>query len=76
MSDVPTMTYQEHLFHEKVITSVESNTRRDGEEVLTLADRLDIHSKVAEYPLKKADEALRRVKQGDIDGACVLRVSQ
>ena len=76
MSDVPTMTYQEHLFHEKVITSVESNTRRDGEEFLTLADRLDIHPKVAEYPLKKADEALRRVKQGDIDGACVLRVSQ
>ena len=74
MSDVPQMAYQDHLFHEKVLTSVESNTRRDGEEFLTLADRLDIHPSVAEYPLAKADEALRRVKQGDIDGACVLRV--
>lgn len=74
MSDVPQMAYQDHLFHEKVLTSVESNTRRDGEEFLTLADRLDIHPSVAEYPLAKANEALRRVKQGDIDGACVLRV--
>jgi len=41
---------------------------------LTLADRLDIHPRVAEYPLAKADEALRRVKQGDIDGARVLRI--
>lgn len=76
MSDVPAMTYQEHLFHEKNLTSVESNTRRDGEEFLTLADRLDIQPRVTEYPLAKADEALRRVKQGDIDGACVLRVSR
>nr|MCG4642118.1 hypothetical protein [Bifidobacterium bifidum] len=35
MSDVPQMAYQDHLFHEKVLTSVESNTRRDGEEFLT-----------------------------------------
>ena len=30
MSDVPTLNYQKHLFHEKTLTSVESNTRRDG----------------------------------------------
>lgn len=76
MSDIPTMNYQYEIFHEKTLTSVESNTRRDGEEFLTLADRLNIHPAVHEYPLAKADEALRFVKNGDIKGACVLRVSQ
>lgn len=76
MTDVPALNYQQHLFHEKTITSVESNTRRDGEEFLTLADRLDIHPEVHEYPFEKADEALKYVKRGDIKGACVLRISQ
>lgn len=76
MSDIPTMNYQQEIFHEKTLTSVESNTRRDGEEFLTLADRLNLHAEVHEYPLAKADEALRYVKRGDIKGACVLRVSE
>lgn len=76
MTDIPTMNYQKEIFHEKMLTSVESNTRRDGEEFLTLADRLNIHPEVHEYPLAKADEALRYVKNGDIKGACVLRVSE
>ena len=66
MTDIPTMNYQKEIFHEKTLTSVESNTRRDGEEFLTLADRLNIHPEVHEYPLAKADEALRYVKHGDI----------
>lgn len=75
MTDVPALNYQKHLFHEKTITSVESNTRRDGEEFLTLADRLNIRPEVHEYPFEKADEALKYVKRGDIKGACVLRIS-
>ena len=76
MSDIPTMNYQDAIFHEKVLTSVESNTRRDGEEFLTLADRLHIEPAVTEYPFEKADQALRHVKGGNIKGACVLRISQ
>lgn len=76
LSDVPSMSYQDHLFHEKNLTSVESNTRRDGEEFLTLADRLNIQPTITEYPFAKADEALKRVKKGDLDGACVLRIGQ
>ncbi len=75
-TDIPQLTYTEHIFHEKNLTSVESNTRRDGEEFLTLADRLDIHPEIHEYPLAKADEALKYVAAGDIQGACVLRVSE
>ncbi|GHP15141.1 alcohol dehydrogenase [Lentilactobacillus fungorum] len=75
-TDIPQLSYSEHIFHEKNLTSVESNTRRDGEEFLTLADRLDVHPEITEYPLDRADEALRYLSHGDIKGACVLRVSQ
>ena len=40
VTEIPPLDYQRHVFHEKVLTSVESNTRRDGEEFLTLAARL------------------------------------
>ncbi|CAM2871942.1 zinc-dependent alcohol dehydrogenase family protein [Fructilactobacillus fructivorans] len=74
MSDIPQMSYEDHIFHEKNLTSVESNTRSDGEEFLTLADRLHIEPDVTEFPLAKADEALKRVAKGDLKGACVLNV--
>lgn len=76
LSDVPSMSYNDHLFHEKNLTSVESNTRRDGEEFLTLAARLHIVTTVTAYDFEKADQALRRVKQGDLDGACVLKIGE
>ncbi|GAF41624.1 alcohol dehydrogenase [Agrilactobacillus composti DSM 18527 = JCM 14202] len=75
MTDVPPLNYQNDLFHEKMLTSVESNTRRDGEEFLTLADRLHIHPEIHEYPLDKALDALKYVAKGDIQGACVLKIS-
>jgi len=76
MSDVPPLDYQSHLFHEKRLTSVESNTRRDGEEFLTLADRLGIDPRVTRYPLERADEALRHLGHGDMAGAGVLSISE
>lgn len=76
LSDVPPLTYQEHLFHEKRLTSVESNTRRDGEEFLTLADRLGIDPHVTTYPFDRADRALVKLSHGDVEGAGVLVVSE
>lgn len=76
LSDLPPLNYQDHIFHEKTLTSVESNTRRDGETFLALADRLNIRPATTPIPFEHADQALRRVKQGDIQGACVLRISQ
>lgn len=75
MSDIPPLTYQRHVFHEKSLTSVESNTRRDGEEFLILASRLGIRPSTTEYPLEAADKALAYLAAGDIEGAGVLRVS-
>ena len=76
LTDIPPLNYQNHIFHEKNLTSVESNTRHDGEEFLKLADRLDIHPEPTPSALDKADEALRSVKKGDIRGACVLKIGE
>ncbi|GBG93904.1 hypothetical protein LFYK43_03630 [Ligilactobacillus salitolerans] len=75
MSDVPPLNYQKHLFHEKKITSVESNTRKNGEEFLQLAERLKIHPETRPYSLKEARDALSYLAAGDVQGAGVLRIS-
>ena len=74
MTNIPQMSYADHIFHEKTLTSVESNTRHDGETFLTLADRLGIQPHVTTYPLDQADRALQRVSKGNIKGACVLKI--
>lgn len=76
MSDIPALDYHAAVFHEKTLTSVESNTRSDGEEFLVLADRLGLHPTTHEYPLEEADRALQYLARGDIEGAGVLRVAE
>ncbi len=76
MSDVPTLNYEKHLFHEKMITSVESNTRKNGEEFLRLAARLKIQPQIREYSLDQAKDALSYLAAGDVQGAGVLRIAK
>ena len=73
LSDVPVLNYQEHLFRERTLTSVTSNTRRDGEELLQLAARLGVRPTTTPYPLSRADEALSDLAAGRVTGAAVLR---
>jgi propanol-preferring alcohol dehydrogenase len=58
-----------------MIRSVANNTRRDGEEFLSLAAKIPIHTKVQVYPLAEANKALNALKNDAISGAAVLRVS-
>lgn len=76
LSDVPPLDYQRHVFHERTLTSVESNTRADGEEFLALAARLGIRATTHEYRLDQAAEALAYLDAGDVRGAGVLRVPE
>lgn len=76
LSDIPSLNYQAAIFHEKNLTSVESNTRQDGEEWLALAHRLKIIPHTTEYPFDQALAALQRVKKGNLDGALVLKMPQ
>ena len=72
MTPVPAMTYAEHLFHEKTLTSVEANTRTDGEELLREAAAIPIRPAIIPFPLAEANEALIRLKDDRIDGTGVL----
>ena len=71
MSDIPSFPY-EILWEERSVCSVANLTRRDGEEFLTLAPRVPVHTEVQTFPLEEANEALARLRTGKIRGAAVL----
>ncbi len=74
LSDIPSLNYQRHLFQERQIRSVTSNTRADARAFLEFASRHHIEVTTPEYPLAQADRALTDLSAGRIAGAAVLRV--
>jgi len=74
LSPIPSMTYEPHLFHEKRLTSVEANTRRDGAELLVAAAEIPIRPVTTRFPLSDANEALIALKEDRINGTGVLAV--
>jgi propanol-preferring alcohol dehydrogenase len=72
MTDVPEMDYDRHLFREKTLTSVTANTRADGEELIRLAPRLGVATRVTEYPFDEVDRALRDLAEGRVTGSAVV----
>lgn len=73
MSAIPELDYQ-LLYGERVLRSVANFTRRDATEFLTLAAEIPIKSEVQTFPLEKANEALRKLKASEIQGAAVLTI--
>lgn len=71
MSDIPSFPYR-LLWHERVIASVANLTRRDGDEFLTLAAQIPARTMTTTFPLRKANEALARLRDGPLEGAAVL----
>lgn len=71
MSDIPSFPY-ELLWGERVLRSVANLTREDGEEFLTLAPQVPVHTQVEAHPLEEADLTLGRLRAGEIHGAAVL----
>ncbi|MDN3505735.1 MAG: zinc-dependent alcohol dehydrogenase family protein [Simkaniaceae bacterium] len=71
MSDIPSFPYS-ILWGERVLRSVANLTRKDGEEFLALAPKIPIQTEVTTYPLEKANEALRDLKEGNISGSAVI----
>ncbi len=72
MTPIPEMDYESCLFHEKNLRSVEANTRADGEALLREAASIPLRPEVTPFPLEQANEALVRLKRGDVDGTCLL----
>jgi propanol-preferring alcohol dehydrogenase len=72
LSDVPPLEYERHLFYEREVRSVTSNTREDGRAFLAFAaeHRLRVHT--VGYPLDQADRALTDLAADRVTGAAVL----
>ena len=74
LSDIPVLNYERHLFFERQVRSVTSNTRTDARDFLAFAGRHRIAVTTPEYPLDRADDALTDLAAGRISGAAVLRL--
>jgi propanol-preferring alcohol dehydrogenase len=71
MSDIPGFPY-EILWGERQVLSVANLTRRDAEEFLALAPKVPVKTTVETFPLLQANEALKRLRDGRLQGAVVL----
>jgi alcohol dehydrogenase, propanol-preferring len=74
LTDIPPLDYERHLFQERTLRSVTSNTRGDAAEFLTLAQRLQIKVTTTPYPFDAADRALADLAGDRVNGAAVLTV--
>jgi propanol-preferring alcohol dehydrogenase len=71
MSDIPSFPYR-LLWEERMIRSVANLTRQDGEEFLKIAPQVPVKTEVQIFPLEQANQALDRLRRGQIQGAAVL----
>lgn len=71
MSDIPAFPYA-LLWGERIVRSVANLTRRDGEAFLALAPKVPVRTEVEAVPLAAANDALARLRSGDVRGALVL----
>src|SRR5581483_6665216 len=71
MSDIPSFPY-ELLWEERSIQSVANLTRQDGEEFLALAPQIPVRTEIETFPLEQANDALDRLRRGELRGAAVL----
>ncbi len=74
MSDIPSIPYRE-LWEERVLRSVANLTRADAEEFLALAPQVPVRTTVREFALDEAEQALELLRDGRIEGAAVVRVT-
>ena len=71
MSDIPSFRY-ESLWEERVLRSVANLTRDDAREFLALAPTIAVKTSVVPMSLGQANEALERLRKGELTGAAVL----
>lgn len=71
LSEIPAMSYDEHLFRERDLRSVTA-TRADGESFLRLAARLGLRSEVTRYGFGSTRDALDDLSAGRAAGSLVI----
>lgn len=70
MSDIPGFPYAS-LWEERSLHSVANLTRQDGTELLALAAKHGVRTRVRSFPLEAANEALEMLR-GGVEGSLVL----
>ena len=73
-SPIPPIEYP-WIYGERVVRSVANSTRQDARELLRDAAAIPIVSRVQEYGLEQANEALLDLKEDRVRGSAVLRVA-
>ena len=71
MSEIPSFPY-DILWGERAIRSVANLTREDGEELLEIAPRVPVATRITTYPLESANDALADLRAGAFTGAAVI----
>ncbi|MEQ6332573.1 MULTISPECIES: zinc-dependent alcohol dehydrogenase family protein [unclassified Sphingobium] len=71
MSDIPAFPYAD-LWGERAILSVANLTREDGISFFEMVERAGIRTVTESFPLERANEALRRLREGRLIGAAVI----
>lgn len=74
LSPIPSLDHDRLLLGEREIRSVTASTRQDAVAFLRVAERLPLRVATRAYPLAGAEDALVALKEGQVDGAAVLRV--
>jgi propanol-preferring alcohol dehydrogenase len=74
MSDIPSFPY-ELLWGERTVCSVANLTRKDAEEFMKLAPNARIRTSTETFLLNDANQALERLRKGELRGAAVLAIA-
>lgn len=74
MSDIPSFPYS-ILWGERTLVSAANLTRHDGEQFFEMLDSAHVRPSVRTYPLSEANDALRDIRNGSIEGSAVLVVA-
>jgi propanol-preferring alcohol dehydrogenase len=72
MSDIPSFPYR-MLWEERQLLSVANLTRNDGIAFFDIVRRVGIKTETTVFPLSEANEALGRLRAGQLTGAAVLK---
>jgi propanol-preferring alcohol dehydrogenase len=75
MSDIPAFPYS-LLWGERSIQSVANLTRADGLQFMSLALELKLEVNAEVFALEEANDALKRLREGQIEGAAVLNIEE
>jgi propanol-preferring alcohol dehydrogenase len=71
MSDIPAFPYHD-LWGERAILSVANLTRADGHEFMDIAAKVPVRTVTTTFKLSEANQALDRLRSGELEGAAVL----